>query len=224
MTKLCCLCLVCFVGLNWIPDNSRLSPAENLKSEHINTLITIVQFTPPCQTRLFYRVLCGGVNWVAPSARQVSSVSGGAVQLPGCTPMQNAFVQRSIHTTRQDKTVAPASRPLLPQRRPGRQLCLATRLPTQRRCTPRKCKYTVDCCMWLNLNLFTKHRVTRAIYRLTVQTLSDGLETIHTTWHDHLVLWRAVWIGHEFSFADWHSTKTRRHSGMSQWPNNVGIL
>jgi len=62
MTKLCCLCLVCFVGLNWIPDNSRLSPAENLKSEHINTLITIVQFTPPCQTRLFYRVLCGGVN------------------------------------------------------------------------------------------------------------------------------------------------------------------
>ena len=93
----------------------------------------------------------------------------------------------AVKFTPPDKT-RPASRPLLPQRRPGRQLCLATRLPMQRRCMPRKCKYTVDCCMWLNLNLFTKHRVTRAIYRLTVQTLSDGLETIHTTWHDRLVL------------------------------------
>jgi len=35
----------------------------------------------------------------------------------------------------------------------------------------------VDCCIWLNLNFFTKRHATRVIYRLTVQTLPDGLET-----------------------------------------------
>jgi len=35
MTKLSCLCRVRFGGVNWIPDNSRLSPTENLKSEHV---------------------------------------------------------------------------------------------------------------------------------------------------------------------------------------------
>ena len=32
-TKLSCLCCVRIGGVNWIPDNSRLSPTENLKSE-----------------------------------------------------------------------------------------------------------------------------------------------------------------------------------------------
>ena len=34
-TKQSCLCCVRFGGVNWIPDNSRLSPTENLKSEYV---------------------------------------------------------------------------------------------------------------------------------------------------------------------------------------------
>ena len=34
--------------MNWILDHSRLSPTENMKSEHVNT---IVQCTPPRQIR-----------------------------------------------------------------------------------------------------------------------------------------------------------------------------
>jgi len=36
-TKLSCLCRVRFGGVNWIPDNSRLSPKENLESEHVQS-------------------------------------------------------------------------------------------------------------------------------------------------------------------------------------------
>jgi len=35
-TKLSCLYRVRFGGVNWIPGNSRLSPTENLKFEHVN--------------------------------------------------------------------------------------------------------------------------------------------------------------------------------------------
>jgi len=37
--KLSCLCRVRFGGVNWIPDNSRLSPTENLKPEHVHSPI-----------------------------------------------------------------------------------------------------------------------------------------------------------------------------------------
>ena len=51
-TKLSCLRRVRFGGVNWIYDNSGLSPTVNLKSEYLNTLIAIiVQFTLPRQTR-----------------------------------------------------------------------------------------------------------------------------------------------------------------------------
>jgi len=73
--------------------------------------------------------------------------------------------------TRQDKTVAETQ---------ARQAATPSRptAHTQRRCTPRKCEHAVDCCIWRNLNFFTKrHDATRVIYRLTVQTLADGLET-----------------------------------------------
>ena len=51
--------------------------------------------------------------------------------------------------------------------------------------------------MRLNLNLFTKRHATRVVYRLTVQTLPDGLETQFTppdTTHTALTcrVWRAV--------------------------------
>jgi len=51
MTKLSCLCRVRFGSACELDshDNSRLSPTENLKSEHVNS--NIVQFTPPRQTR-----------------------------------------------------------------------------------------------------------------------------------------------------------------------------
>ena len=62
-TKLPCLCPVRFGGVNWIPDNSRLSPTENLKSEHVNSNCPIHTTTPDTtQTGLFCRVCCCGVN------------------------------------------------------------------------------------------------------------------------------------------------------------------
>ena len=47
-TKLSCLCGVRFGGVNWISDNSRLSPAESLQSD---TFRPVVRFTPVHQTR-----------------------------------------------------------------------------------------------------------------------------------------------------------------------------
>ena len=75
-TKLFCLCRVRFGGVNWIPDNSRLSPTENLKSEHVQSNRPIHTGTPDTtQIGQFCRVWCGGVNWVGPTARQVCSAS-----------------------------------------------------------------------------------------------------------------------------------------------------
>jgi len=64
----------------------------------------------------------------------------------------------------------------------ARQAATPSRLTahTQRRCTPRKCKHVMDYCIWLNPNVFTKRHAMRVIYRLTVQTLPDGLETQFT--------------------------------------------
>jgi len=65
-TKLSCLCRVRFDGVNWIPpsDNSRLSPTEYLKSEHVNSTCPIRTATPDTtRTGLFCRVWCGGANW-----------------------------------------------------------------------------------------------------------------------------------------------------------------
>ena len=63
-------------GVNGIPDNSRLLPIENLKSEHVNSNCPIHTATP--DTTQFCRVglWCGSVNWVCSTARQVRSVSG----------------------------------------------------------------------------------------------------------------------------------------------------
>ena len=45
-TKLSCLCRVRSGGVNWIPDNSRLSPTENLQSEHVKDNCPIHTGTP----------------------------------------------------------------------------------------------------------------------------------------------------------------------------------
>ena len=82
--------------------------------------------------------------------------------------------------TRHDKTAAPAGRPP-PRRRPGRQLRLAARPPTRSDVVRRaECKHAVDCCIRLNLNYFTRRHATTMTYRLTVQTLPDGLQTQFT--------------------------------------------
>ena len=59
-TKLFCPCRVRLIGsLNWIPDNSRLSPTENLKSEHAN--MAVVQFTPRTHRGLLDGFVSSGV-------------------------------------------------------------------------------------------------------------------------------------------------------------------
>ena len=45
-TKLSRLCCIRFGGVNWIPDNSRLSPTENLKPEHVQSNRPIHIATP----------------------------------------------------------------------------------------------------------------------------------------------------------------------------------
>ena len=60
-----------------------------------------------------------------------------------------------------------------------------------------KCKHAVNCCIILGLNCSTKRHATTVIYRLTVHTLPDGLETQFTppdTMQTVLscLVWRAV--------------------------------
>jgi len=50
-TKLSCLCRVCFGGVNWIPDNSRLSLTENLKSELVQSIRNAMQCNCSIHTR-----------------------------------------------------------------------------------------------------------------------------------------------------------------------------
>ena len=45
-TKLSCLCRVRFGGVNWIPDNSGLSPKEKVESEHVRSNCPIHAGTP----------------------------------------------------------------------------------------------------------------------------------------------------------------------------------
>ena len=45
-TKLSCLCRVRFGGVNWIPDNSRLSPTKNSKFEQFESNRPIYTGTP----------------------------------------------------------------------------------------------------------------------------------------------------------------------------------
>ena len=60
-TKQSCLCRVCFSGVNWIPDNWRLSPTENMKSEHVNGNCSIHTAWHDTD-RTVLSCLAGGVN------------------------------------------------------------------------------------------------------------------------------------------------------------------
>ena len=75
-TKLSCPCRVRIGGVNWFLDNSRLSPTENMKPEHVQSNRPIHAGTPDTtQTGPSCSVWCGGVNWVGPTDRQVRSGS-----------------------------------------------------------------------------------------------------------------------------------------------------
>jgi len=117
------LCRVGFGSVNWIHDNSRLSPTENL--ERVNSNCSIHTALPDTtHTRLFCSVWCGDVN--SESARQPDrcvlcrSVSGGAVRPPDALRHRTHLSGDQFtpsHQTRQDKTVAPACRPPPPRSR-----------------------------------------------------------------------------------------------------------
>ena len=103
-TKLSCLLRVPFGGVNWIPDNSWLSPTETLKYEHVQSYRPVHTATPDMtQTGPSCCFWCGGVNWVGQASQQVSSASecvgGGGASTTGATAgrtaTQNAPVRRS---------------------------------------------------------------------------------------------------------------------------------
>ena len=88
--------------MNWILDNSRLSPTENLKSEHVESNRPIHTGVPDTtQTRPSCRVWCGGVIESARppdkcvQRRSVSGGAGTAGATAGRTPTQNALLRRS---------------------------------------------------------------------------------------------------------------------------------
>ena len=172
-----------------------------MTSDHVNSNCTIHTATPDTtQTGLFCRVWCGGWTESArPSDRCVLCLVK-ACWAAQCDRRTHSDAERTFPAinshrhTRQDKTAPPACRPP-PRRRPGRQLCLAARPPT-RSDVVRHEKHTVDCCIWLNLNFFSKRHATRVIYRLTVQTARRSWDSIHTARHDTDMfcrVWRAVW-------------------------------
>ena len=144
-----------------------------------------------------------GVSVWGESARQppdrcvLCLVCVGACLAAQCDRRTHSDAERTC----QSQSV-PACQPPPPRRRPGRQRRLAARPPTRSDVVRHaKCKHAVDCCIWLNLNFFTKRHAMRVIYRQTVQILPDSLETQFTppdttqTGRSCLV-WRAVWIGH----------------------------
>jgi len=68
MTKLSSLCRVRFGGVNWITDNSRLSPTENLKSEHVNSNCLQIHTSTPDDTNWTETVFRKKLETVKPYA------------------------------------------------------------------------------------------------------------------------------------------------------------
>ena len=187
----------------WIGYPTTQDCHRRQKTWSLNTLTAIVQFIPPRQTR--HRqdcfVVSGAEVWTE-SAQQPDRCILCACDCQMHSDAECTCLAVSSHRhTRHDKTVAPACRPP-PRHRPASQLRLATRPPTRSDVVHHtKCKHAVDCCIWLNLNFFTKHHTTRMIHRLTVQTLPDGLETVFTLPHmtqtgPSCLVWWVLWNGH----------------------------
>ena len=116
-TKLSCLCRVRFGGVNWIPDNSRLSPTENLKPEQVQSNSPIHTGTPgTTQTGPSCRVWCGCETESArPPDKCVLNRSASGGRSSACLSTATAATQA--------RQAATPSRPTA---------------HAQRRCTPRK--------------------------------------------------------------------------------------
>ena len=181
------------------------------------TLQLIHTATPDMtQTGLFCRVRCGGVNWVGQTAKQVRFVSercrgvSGAVRPPGA-------LRRRTHLSGGQFTPPHQTRPDCrppPRHGPGRQLRLAARLPTRSDVVHHaKCKHAVDCCIWLNLNFFTKRYATRVIYRLTVQTWPDIVSRLNSHRLTRQTVLSCLAGGVKWALKWWW----RRHGRRAQW-------
>ena len=165
----------------WI-EFSTTQDCRRQEIRSLNTLIAIVQFTP-------------ARHW-----QDCFVVSGVAVWIESARPPDRCVLCRVCVGVRRAVAavaIAAAATQASQAARPSRQTA-----HTQRRVRHAKCKHAVDCCIWLNLNFFTKRHATRVIYRLTVQTLPDSLETRFTPPDTTQTgpscrIWRAVWIGHE---------------------------
>ena len=128
----------------------------------------------------------------------VWSVSGGAVRPPDALRRRTHLSGGQFtppHQTRQDSRACLSTAAAATQ---FRQTATPSRptAHTQRRCTPRKRKQAVDCCIWLNS---TKRHATRVIYRLSVLCETVSRLSSHRLTGQrqvYLVVWWAVWIGH----------------------------
>jgi len=142
-------------------------------------------------------VVCVGVCRAADALRRRTQLSGSQFTEP----------YKTI-----DKTAAPVSRPPPPRRRPGRPLRLAARPPTRSDVVRHaKCKHAVDCCIWLNLNFFTKRHATKVIYVLRLCLAVSRLNSHRLTRHRYVLsclVLRAVWIGH-YAYMLWPHSSDR---------------
>jgi len=146
-TKLSCLCRVRFRGVNWIPDNSRLSPTENLKSERVNSSCPILTATP--DTTQTDRTVSSCLVWRCELSRLDRQTCAFCDRRTHSDAGRTCLVD-SIHTAATDTTrlpSVPACRPP-PRRRPDRQLRLAARPLTHSDVVRHaECKHVVDCCI-----------------------------------------------------------------------------
>jgi len=86
-TKLSCMRCIRFGSVNWIPDNSRLSTTENLKSEHVNS-------NCPIHTATTDRTVLSCLVWQCELNRLDECILclvcvGWHTATTGCTPTQN---------------------------------------------------------------------------------------------------------------------------------------
>jgi len=89
-TKLSCLCRVRFGGVNWIPDNSGLSPKEKVESEHVRSNCPIHTGTPDTtQTGAVLSCL------VWRCERSTTHAGGGVIGGRAITPLPESTSQRS---------------------------------------------------------------------------------------------------------------------------------
>ena len=133
------------------------------------------------------RTVLSCLVWQRELSRPVRSV-------PGLCRSESGDAVRPLDALRRRTHLSGGQFTLPHQSRQDCRACLSTAAATQarqaatpsrptahaqRRCTPRKCKHAVDCCIRLNPNFFTERHATRVIYRLTVSRFNSHRLTGH---------------------------------------------